>query len=89
MSLPMKVLAVRLPLPLADKLQRLTASFNLPPSTVVKMLLAAQLERPFEEQVQTVAGQIIKPCGVEWDGKHKRVDQKQGDNGRAVNRPST
>ena len=61
MAQPRKVIAVRLPPPLAEKLNRLQAAFNLPPSTVVKFLLAAQLERTINEQIEIVTQQIVKP----------------------------
>ena len=81
MSLPSKTYAVRLPEPLAGRFKALVAEFDLQPSTVLKLLIKQQLERPLEEQIEIVLSQIQK-------GKRVKVPRLEGRLGRNTNRVS-
>lgn len=65
MTLPSKPVVVRLPGELAQRFDRLQEEFGgLQPSAILRMLIAAQLERPLPEQVEEVTRQIRKPKGA-------------------------
>jgi hypothetical protein len=76
MSLPSKTFAVRLPEPLATRLQALIAEFDLQPSTVLKLLLKQQLEKSLEEQKAVVLSQIQKGKPA----KIHRIENRMGNN---------
>ena len=62
MAVPGRQMHVRLPQPIASKFDALCDQFSgLQPGTVLRLLIASQLERPLEAQVQAVTEQIIKP----------------------------
>ena len=63
MGKPNRIVALRLPSDLAERLDTLQAAFDLPPSTVLRFLIASQLELPIDEQIQVITSQIIKPNG--------------------------
>jgi hypothetical protein len=58
MSLPSKTYAVRLPCQLSDKFDALASEFDLPPSSVLRLLLKNQLDKPHAEQVGIVMEQV-------------------------------
>lgn len=62
---PGRIVAVRLSPEMAERLRRLQASFNLPPSTVLKLVIQAHLEKPFDQQVEVVTTMIVKPRKLE------------------------
>jgi hypothetical protein len=60
--LPKKTVNVRIPPHLAGRFEELKARFGgLPPSTVIRFLVADVLERPMEELAEMVNRQIQKP----------------------------
>lgn len=61
MGKPNRIVALRLPPDLAERLGKLQAAFDLPPSTVLRFLIASQLERPIDEQIEVITSQIVKP----------------------------
>ncbi len=55
-----QIVALRLPAEMTEQLERLQASIDLPPSTVLRLLIASQLNRPFHEQIEVITSQIVK-----------------------------
>ena len=75
MSLRNKPVMVRLSNDLASRFERLCHEFRgLPPATVMRLLVAAELARSLHEQVEAVTGQIRKGAGhPETGGPHARI----------------
>lgn len=66
MSDSSKPINLRLPQTMHDSLKRLKAEFpQLAPATLMRLLLAAEFEKPIEDQVETVIQQLRKPSEKE------------------------
>ena len=64
MGLKTAPMNVRLPGVLGERFEALRREFaGLPPSVLLRMLVADQLERPLSEQAEIVIRQIRKPVG--------------------------
>lgn len=64
MSLPTKIINVRLSAAQAEQFRRLKDEFSgLPQATILRLLIASFLEMPLERQVEVVTAQIRKPAG--------------------------
>ena len=64
--LPTKPINVRLGGELEKRFKTLRAEFaGLPPSTILRMLIAAQLAKPLSDQIEIVQQQIRRPGALE------------------------
>jgi len=79
MSMPSKVINVRLSPEQAERFRRLKAEFaGLPQATVLRLLIDAFLEMPLERQIESLTRQIRQPTKEKTQLQNERIGLNRG-----------